>query len=130
MATRHDPRELPQAHREHPDPWFQDLEPDHLAGQNIGALSDDERSDSLPASRVKLLANELDDFRRDELDEITVLVPGARLQANATYCDISDPHRPVFTASPDMVVPRDHYLVPKHSVAYEQWNRLIHRARS
>jgi hypothetical protein len=31
----------PQAHQKHPDPWQPDLNPDHLAGQNIGPPADE-----------------------------------------------------------------------------------------
>ncbi len=124
MARRHDPYDVPQARRKHPDPWQRDLNPHHLDGQNVGARSTDVRPDMRYASGIKQLTRELKGFTLDELDQIPVLLAGARLSQGAVYCDVSDASRPVFRAEGDMRVPRDHYLVPKHAVHYAHWNRL------
>lgn len=125
MARRHDPHTVPQARRKHPDPWQRDLNPHYLDGQNVGARSDDVRDDMRYASHIKQLTRHLDGFTLDELDQIPVLLPGARLSQGAVYVDVTDPKRPVFRAEGDMRVPRDHYLVPKSAVHYAHWNRLI-----
>lgn len=66
-------------------------------------------------------------FTLSELDQIPVLVPGARLSRGAVYCDITDPRHPVFRAEGELSVPRGHYFVPRRGVPFQQWLRLVAR---
>ena len=127
--ANHEPNRMPQvaARNKHPDEWKRDLSPDPLAGQNIGARSPDARRNPCYASDVKELTRDLDGFTLDELRHIPVLEPGERLKQGATYLDVTDPKRPVYEATGDLSVPRDHYFVPKSAVHYEYWNRLRER---
>jgi hypothetical protein len=114
-----DPRHLPQSRHKHPEPWAHDLNPHHLAGQNIGV-----GADAHYAADVKLLTRRLDGFTLDELRQIPVLPPGARLAQGGTYLDVTDPKRPVYHTTAEWRVPWGHYFVPKAGVHYEHWNRL------
>jgi hypothetical protein len=100
------------------------MNPDRLAGQNIGAEGPDVRPGATVAADVKELTRDLEGFTLEELRHIPVLPPGARLKQGATYMDVSDPSRPVVHATGNLRVLSGHYLVPKHGVSYEAWNRL------
>ncbi len=67
----------------------------------------------------------LEGLTDDALKAIPVLWPGTRLEQGGVYIDLSDPHRREFKAMGDMVADADHWYVPKDSVDYELWNRLI-----
>jgi hypothetical protein len=114
-----DPRTLPQSRQKHPAPWEHDLNPHHLEGQNIGVAAS-----AHYAADVKLLTRTLDGFTLDELRQIPVLLPGARLEQGGTYLDVTDPKRPVYNTTAEWHVPWGHYFVPKAGVHYELWNRL------
>jgi len=117
----------PQAQQTHPEEWQRDLNPDHLAGQNIGPPSveaDEGSAFHLRKRGVKL--PELDD---DELKQVPVLAAGARLHQGATYLDLMDDAREEFTATGNMVADGDHAYAPKAQVPYEIWNRLRGEAK-
>jgi hypothetical protein len=109
----------PQAEKKHPDRWEADLNPERLAGQNVGVPED------LPsASAFPDLRRSLTDFTADELKEISVLAPGTRLRQGATYLDLAREERSEITATGEMVAGPDERLVPKSEVPYTLWNRL------
>jgi hypothetical protein len=114
----------PQLEKKHPDEWENDLNPHRLAGQNIGARADEEARYQY-ASEVKDLVRQLQDFTLDELREVPVLLAATRLQQGATYIDLRDPARTVFTATGDMMATADTWFVPKSATPYMYWNRLI-----
>jgi hypothetical protein len=117
-------QDKPQLEKKHPDQWEQDLNPNRLAGQNIGAEAlEDERFRY--ASEVKDLVRQLQDFTLDELREVPVLLAGTRLQQGATYLDLRDSSRSPFTATGDMMATADTWFVPKSATPYMYWNRLI-----
>ena len=67
----------------------------------------------------------LEGITDDGLNQIPVLAEGVRLEQNATYIDLRDPHWREFTATGEMIAGRENWYVPKDSVDYELWNRLI-----
>jgi hypothetical protein len=74
---------------------------------------------------VKWVHRELADvFRDDELQRISLLPRGHRLEQGATYFDLCDGRD--FRATADQVVARDGCVVAKSDLDYELWNRLLH----
>jgi hypothetical protein len=116
--------EKPQTEERHPEEWRRDLNPDHLAGQNIGRDDAAAEQGLRTAYDVKPLHRALHDLPDDELKQIPVLPTGARLQQGATYLDLADPARREITATGQMLAEAGHCLVPKDRVPYETWNRL------
>jgi hypothetical protein len=115
----------PQQEQKHPDQWQQDLNPDHLAGQNIGTQSSGTEQRGNTAYDVKAVHRQLSDFSDADLKKIPVVPTGARLQQGATYVDLNDPQRSEFTATGDMAASEGHVYVPKSETPYPVWNRLI-----
>jgi hypothetical protein len=115
----------PQTEQKHPDQWERDLNPNRMAGQNIGERSAD-REQGLPtAYDVKEVHRALNDqFIDDELKQIPILPEGQRLQQGATYLDLSDAERREFTATGEMAAEPGNRYVPKTEVPYSLWNRL------
>jgi hypothetical protein len=115
-------QDKPQTHEKHPSPWQEDLEPDHLAGQNLGVQGNGE---TITAADIEELARELDGFTLDELRQIPIVRTGARLQQGATYLDLRDPQGEAFTATGDMTVEDDDWFVPEAATPDRFWNRLL-----
>ncbi len=114
----------PQTEQKHPDEWQRDLNPDHMAGQNIGEVAAD-REQGLPtAYDLKSVHRSLQKFDDDDLKQIPVVPQGQRLQQGATYLDLNDPEREEFTATGDMQAGASNCYVPKSEVPYPVWNRL------
>jgi hypothetical protein len=116
----------PQMQQKHPDEWNRDLNPDRLAGQNIGGEAEHREKNARTAHDVKPVHRALEEFRDDELEQIPVLDPGTRLRQGATYLDLDQGE---FTATGEMAVERGHCIVPKDLVPYETWNKLLNRQR-
>jgi hypothetical protein len=76
------------------------------------------------AHDIKELHDLLSGFRDDELKRIPVLPPGSRLEQGATYLDLADAERAEFTATGDLQVLANEWIVPKSAVDYPLWNRL------
>lgn len=114
----------PQEEQKHPEEWVRDLNPEQLAGQNIGAVSEEELGNrtAYDVKEVHRLLGSLDD---DDLKQIPILPRGTRLQQGATYIDLAEASPREFTATGDMSAEEDHYVVPKDQVPYPLWNRLI-----
>lgn len=108
----------PQMEQKHPEPWRSDLNPDHMAGQNIRP----EPAAPRTAYDVKDVHRALRGFRDDELRRIPLLEAGTRLQQGATYLDLDQGE---FIATGVMHVRGGQKVVPKDAVHYETWNRLI-----
>jgi hypothetical protein len=109
----------------HPEPWRSDLNPDALAGQNIGVLGSHPEDDARTAYDVKELHRRLSGLSDAELKTIPVLPPGSRLEQGATYIDLRAADCREFRALGNMEAGRDNWYVPKDSVDYVLWNRLI-----
>jgi len=104
----------------HPDEYERDLNPDRLAGQNIGGT---ERR-FISAHDWKEVHRTLSEFADDELEQIPLIAEGERLQQGATYLDLNDRQRREFTATGDMRAGSGDRIVPKDEVPYPLWNRL------
>ncbi len=110
----------------HPQPYQQDLNPDAAKGINWGDVGPHpEKENPRTAYDVKAVHAALRDYQDDELKQIPILPAGARLEASATYINLSDPERGEFTAEGREEVAEGDFVVPKAEVDYQLWNRLI-----
>lgn len=114
-----------QARQKHPDEWQQDLNPNHLAGQNIGPASEERIQPERTAFHLRKAGHDLGRLDDDELKQVPVLPEGTRLQQGATYVDLAVDPLHEFTARGDMSAGTTNAFVPKDRVPYEIWNRLI-----
>jgi hypothetical protein len=112
----------PQMEQKHPERWRQDLNPEHMAGQNIGTPSSQHERTARTAYDVKSVHRALRRFTDDELKQIPILETGTTLQIGATYLDLDQGE---FTPATKMSVNQGQKVVPKDAVHYETWNRLI-----
>jgi CRISPR/Cas system endoribonuclease Cas6 (RAMP superfamily) len=114
----------PQAQQKHPDEWERDLNPNRLAGQNIGEPSERIIEAERTAFHLRRAGYELrgDD---EELKQVPVLATGTRLQQGATYVDLRESPPREFKARADEAALPGNAYVPKDRVPYEIWNRLI-----
>ena len=117
-------REKPQeADRDkHPQEYMRDLNPNAMAGQNIGTPA---MAPTRTAYDVKDLHRRLNHLLDDDLKQIVVQSEGARLKQGATYVDLNDLERGEFTATGDMVAGPDNWYVAKDDVHYNLWNLLV-----
>jgi hypothetical protein len=115
----------PQAVQKHPAEWQDDLNPSHLAGQNIGPRSDESRAPQRTAFHLRKGGAELGGIDDNELKQVPLMPEGARLQQGATYVDLNAPEPREFTASGNMTAGANDAYAPKDRVPYEIWNRLI-----
>jgi hypothetical protein len=120
---------LHQERVKHADEWQRDLNPNHLAGQNIGVasaeMSQGEGDSARTAFHLRKAGVEFGGIEDSELKQVPVLANGSRLQQGATYVDLASPRRVEFTATGNMSAEAEHAYVPKDRVPYEIWNRLI-----
>jgi len=114
-----------QARQKHPDEWQRDLNPNHLAGQNIGLDSEAQIETERSAFHLRRAGHDLSQLDDDELKQVPVLPEGTRLQQGATYVDLTIEPLHEFTARADMSAGATNAYVPKDRVPYEIWNRLI-----
>ena len=114
-----------QATRKHPDEWHEDLNPNHLAGQNIGVASDLETRGDRTAFNIRKQGFQLGNLDDSELKQIEVVPAGSRLQQGATYVDLMADALHEFTATGDMSADDGHAYAAKDRVPYEIWNRLL-----
>ena len=110
---------------QHPEAWRNDLNPNRMAGQNIGLDNPHPEQTARTAYDVKEAHRQLEGITDDGLKQIPILWPGARLEQGATYIDLRDRGRREFTATGDMSAGEDNWYIPKDAVDYELWNRLI-----
>jgi hypothetical protein len=119
------PEKMFRPGQQHPEGWRSELNPDRMAGQNIGLENPHPEQDSRTAYDLKDAHRMLEGITDDGLKQIPVLPEGARLEQGGTYIDLRDPGRREFKATGDMVASREHWYVPKDAVDYQLWNRLI-----
>ena len=119
------PDRIPRPDQKHPEPWREDLNPNATAGWNVGVASQRHEVDAETAYDHKEVQAHLQGFDDDDLKQIPILPTGSRLQQGATYIDLRDPSRHEFTARGDMEAGPANWYVPKDSVDYVLWNRLI-----
>jgi hypothetical protein len=120
-------REKPQAEtlNKHSEEYRRDLNPNAMAGQNIGTGETDPAKFSRSAFDIKPIHRRFDHILDADLKQIPVLPDGARLKQGATYIDLNDLDRGEFTATGDMQAGPNNYYVPKDEVHYNLWNMLI-----
>jgi hypothetical protein len=121
-------RVKPQAVQKHPDEWQRDLNPEHLAGQNIGA-GDEPPAGQLSAFHLRKRGHDIRGLDDNDLKQVPVLKEGTRLQQGATYVDLAEERPREFTATAEMHAEPGHAYAPKDRVPYEVWNRLIGEAK-
>ena len=109
---------------QHPEGWRDELNPNRMAGQNVGVDNPHPEQASRTAYDVKDAHRLLSGITDVGLKQIPVLPTGARLEQGATYMDLHDPQRHEFTATGDMSAGEDNWYVPKDGVDYQLWNRL------
>jgi hypothetical protein len=114
----------PQSQRKHPDPWQEDLNPGHMAGQNTGRDADEVASHTT-AFHLRKRGRALNGLEDDELKQLPLVPAGARLQQGATYVNLATDAPLEFTATAEQVASPDDAYAPKDRVPYEIWNRLI-----
>jgi hypothetical protein len=114
-----------QAKHKHPPDWEADLNPNHLAGQNIGQQSDAQVEAEWTAFHLRKRGMDLSGVNDEELKQVPILCEGERLQQGATYVDLKHEPFEEFTARGDMTAGTGNAYVPKDRVPYEIWNRLI-----
>ena len=95
-----------------PDQWQKDLNPDPMAGQNIGVEANEIDRYDQTAEDLKELHDRLDQFTKAELKQIPILKSGTRLKQGAVYIDLNDPSRQEFTAMGDMSAEKDNLFIP------------------
>jgi iron-sulfur cluster repair protein YtfE (RIC family) len=114
----------PQEIEHHPDIWADDLNPNRMAGQNIGQ-SEVNPGGTLTAYDVKYVHRKLHDWKDDMLKQIPLVPAGERLQQGGTYISLHQSRPQEFTATGDIIAGPKDYYVHKSRVPYELWNRLI-----
>jgi hypothetical protein len=114
-----------QARQKHPDEWQQDLNPNHLAGQNIGQESDQRERTDMTAFQLRKRGYELRGLDDNDLKQVPVLAEGTRLQQGATYVNLADDEPREFRATGNVTAEPGDAYAPKDKVPYEVWNRLI-----
>jgi hypothetical protein len=119
------PVRIMQPGEQHPDEWRGDLNPNRLAGQNVGPSSSEREKASRTAYDIKDLHDRLSGFPDDMLKQIPVLAVGTRLKQGAVYVDLNDPQAREVRALGDMESGPQNYYVPKDEVDHFTWNRLL-----
>lgn len=119
------PDKVPRPGEQHPDRWRDDLNPDRMAGANVGAAGPHAELGARTAYDVKSLHRRLRDLPDDLLAQIPVLPEGSRLEQGATYIDLAQDRPREFTATGDMEAGRGACYALKSAVDYTVWNRLI-----
>ena len=109
----------------HPEEYRRDLNPNALAGQNIGALGAHPEKSARTAYDLKPLHDKLSHLLDDDLKQIRILPEGARLEQGATYFDLKHPERGEINARADMAAGPDNWYAAKRDTHYNLWNLLI-----
>ena len=77
----------PQTKQPPPPEWQPDLNPNHLAGQNLGQQSDARVESEWTAFHLRRRGLDLGAVNDEELKQVPVVAPGQRLQQGAIYLD-------------------------------------------
>jgi hypothetical protein len=115
----------PQEEQKHPEEWQRDLNPEHLAGQNIGSEPRHPAEPEMTAWHLRKRGHDLRGLDDNDLKQVPVLREGTRLQQGATYVDLTQSHPQEFRATANMRAEPGQAYAPKDRVPYEVWNRLI-----
>jgi hypothetical protein len=119
------PDKVPRPGEQHPERWRADLNPDAMAGQNLGnagqaATATPVRTAYDHKSAHRRLSNLVD----DDLKQIPIVPEGTRLEQGATYVDLNNLGSGELVARGDMVAGPGMLYVAKDSVDYVLWNVL------
>src|SRR5688572_24464875 len=79
-----------QARQKHPDEWQEDLNPNFLAGQNIGRESDARERADMTAFHLRKRGRELRGLDDNDLKQVPLVAEGTRLQQGATYVNLAE----------------------------------------
>jgi hypothetical protein len=80
--------------------------------------------ESVVGADAKAVYDLLPDWDRADLDRLTVLKEGTRLEQGGVYLDLRDRSRGAFKALGGEVAERRNLYVAKRDLDYETWNRL------
>ena len=98
MVTRNNlPHAKPQDRKKHPSRWEPDLSSEVGVVETRGTARATQPM-TRPASEVKRVVRMLQDFERDELQEIPIVEPGSHLRGHSIYVDLHDARRTPFKA--------------------------------
>ena len=100
-------------------PWQHDLNPDRLAGQNIGPASEDLASPHATAFHLRKRGHVLGRLDDEELKQVPLVPEGSRLQQGATYVNLTDQSLQEFTATAEITASPGDAYAPKDRVPYE-----------
>lgn len=78
----------------------------------------------LEGTEIKELRDMFPDWHKDQLRRLMIVPQGTRLQQGDVFCDLRFRERGELVAHGEEEV-HDEWLVPKHSVDYEIWNKLL-----
>jgi len=106
------------------DDFDADLHPNTGAGQNNAARTEAVAAAGRTAADDKELHGRLPGFTAADLAQIVLVPAGQRLEQGATYYDLAQPARGVFTATAGMLAEEYQRLVPKAAIDYVLWNRI------
>jgi hypothetical protein len=81
--------------------------------------------ESVPASEDKRLVNKLWSLSDADLDQLSVLDPGTRLEQGGVYLDLTKLDKGPFKAVGGHVTGEDDRIIAKRETPYELWNRLV-----
>jgi hypothetical protein len=119
----HSGQNRPRHESEPPANFAHDLHRHDREGENYG-----ENQTQLPGARsadeIKSMHTILAGLRDDELQAITVLPAGTRLEQGARYIDLRHLERGEFVATSSMVAEPENAYVPKKHTDYLLWNIL------
>jgi hypothetical protein len=124
-TTQHRPKPQTLTPDKHPDEYERDLNPNAMAGQNLGHAGPHPEQHARTLLDDKALHARFRDWSDDDLQQVPILPAGSRLEQGATYIDLTEEPPREFTATGDMQASQHHRLVPKSAVPYELWNRLL-----
>ena len=119
-AETHDVRREQQTNPKGPEPedpsFAEDLAPMDIGGGHL--------DESEPASADKEMHRKLQDLTNDELGQLSILVPGTRLEQGGSYLDLNNRGRGAFTAMAGDEAAQGSRLIAKRDTDYVLWNRL------
>lgn len=111
---------------QNPDQYDRDLNPDGLAGRNVGTQGQHSaKGPTKTAYDLKGIHHRLSSWNDADLRQVPVMPVGARLEQGATYIDLHSSDPSEFTAMGNEETGEDNAYVPKTEVPYALWNRLI-----
>src|SRR5688572_30372498 len=105
------------------DQFDRDLNPEAMAGQNIGASGSRPEQYARTAKDVKSLHARYSDWSDADLAQVPIVPDGSRLEQDAVYLDLAGGGEE-FKATGGMTAQPGQCLAPKSAVPYQIWNRL------